>query len=312
MYQMGIMAKFLFLRSIRTILTLFGVVVLTFTFGRLAGDPVALMLPQTATVEDYQRIRAGMGLDQPIPVQFVIYFSGVLQGDLGNSIRFNRPALDVVRERIPATLELGIPALLLSVALGIPLGLLSAYQRDRTLDRIIMSVSLAGQSLPSFLIGILLILFVSVEFGLTPSFGRDTPQHLILPTLTLMIYPLAFIIRLTRSSVLEVQSETYIRTAQAKGLRPRRVTSVHLLRNAMIPVVTIIGLQVAAIISGSAIVETVFAWPGIGLLAVDSIGARDFPVIQTIVLLSAAAFGIVNMLVDIFYLFLDPRIQTAR
>jgi peptide/nickel transport system permease protein len=309
---MGAMVKFLFLRSIRTLLTLFGVVLLTFIFGRLSGDPVALMLPQTATIDDYERIRASMGLDQPLPVQFAIYFSDVLQGDLGNSVRFNRPALDIVRERIPATLELGIPALVLSIVLGIPLGVLSAYQRDRLIDRAIMSVSLAGQSLPSFLIGIFLILFLSVNLGLTPSFGRDTPQHLILPTLTLMIYPMAFIIRLTRSSVLEVQSEMYIRTAQAKGLLPRRVISVHLLRNALIPVVTIVGLQVAAIISGSAIVETVFAWPGIGLLAVDSIGSRDFPVIQTIVLLSAAAFGIVNMLVDVCYLFLDPRIRTAK
>jgi peptide/nickel transport system permease protein len=304
------MARFFALRLFRTFLTLFGVVLLTFMLGRLSGDPVALMLPQTASVEDYQRIRAQMGLDQPLPLQFAVYMGDLLRGDLGNSIRFNRPALEVVLERVPATLELGLPALILSVLLGVPLGVLAAYRRDKPFDRFIMSFSLAGQSLPAFFIGIVLILIFSVELGLTPSFGRDTPGHLILPTITLTIYPLAFIIRLARSSVLEVQSEAYIRTAQAKGLRPGRVVSVHVLRNALIPLVTIIGLQVAAIISGSAIVETVFSWPGIGLLAVNSIGARDYPVVQTIVLLSAAAFGIINMLVDGLYFFVDPRIQT--
>lgn len=303
------MNRLIVVRLVRTVFTLLGVVTLTFFLGRVTGDPVAMMLPQTATVEDYERIRASLGLDRPLPVQYVVYLGDVLQGDLGTSIVYQRPATDVVFERIPATLELGIPALVLSVMLGIPLGIISATRRDSWLDRLIMGLSLAGQSLPSFFIGILLILFFGVELGWTPTFGRDTPSHYILPTLTLTIYPLAFIIRLTRSSILEILNENYIKTAHAKGLPPRYVIYGHALRNALIPVVTVVGLQVAAILSGSAIVETVFAWPGIGLLAVQSIGGRDFPIIQTVVLISAAAFGITNLLVDFIYAAIDPRIQ---
>lgn len=296
-------------RLIRTLLTLLGVVALTFVLGRLTGDPVALLLPQTATMEDYERIRASLGLDQPLPVQFAIYLGDLLTGDFGRSITANRPALDVVAARIPATLELGVPALIISVALGIPLGIWCAQRRGSPFDQFVMSASLAGQSLPSFFIGILLILLFGVRLGWLPTFGRDSLAHFILPTVVLTLYPLAFIVRLTRTSLLEVLNENYIQTARSKGLHPRRVTYLHALRNALIPVVTVIGLQIAAIISGSAIVETVFAWPGIGQLAVQSIGARDYPVIQTIVLISAAAFGLTNMVVDVVYTLLDPRIR---
>jgi ABC-type dipeptide/oligopeptide/nickel transport system permease component len=296
-------------RLIRTLLTLLGVVALTFVLGRLTGDPVALLLPQTATMEDYERIRASLGLDQPLPVQFAIYLGDLAAGNFGRSITSNRPALDVVAARIPATLELGIPALIISVALGVPLGIWCAQRRGTLFDQIVMSASLAGQSLPSFFIGILLILLFGVRLGWLPTFGRDSLAHFILPTVVLTLYPLAFIVRLTRTSLLEVLNENYIQTARSKGLHPRRVTYLHALRNALIPVVTVIGLQIAAIISGSAIVETVFAWPGIGQLAVQSIGARDYPVIQTIVLISAAAFGLTNMVVDVVYTLLDPRIR---
>ncbi len=268
-----------------------------------------MLLPQSATAEDHARIRASLGLDQPWPTQYLIYLQGLAVGDLGRSIVFGRSAVEVVTERIPATLELGIPALLASVIVGIPLGIVCAGQRDRLFDRVIMNLSLAGQSLPSFFIGILLILLFGVKLGWLPTFGRDTSAHLVLPTLTLAIYPLAFIVRLTRSAFLEIQSESYMRTARAKGLAAARVTYVHALRNALIPLVTVVGLQVAAILSGSAIVETVFAWPGIGQLAVQSIGGRDYPVIQTIVLISAAAFGIANMGVDLLYSIIDPRVR---
>ena len=301
--------SFIASRLIRTLLTLLGVVALTFVLGRLTGDPVALLLPQTATMEDYERIRASLGLDQPLPVQFAIYLRDLAAGDFGRSIQSNRPALDVVLARIPATLELGVPALIISVALGVPLGIWCAQRRGGLFDQVVMSASLAGQSLPSFFIGILLVLLVGVRLGWLPTFGRDSFAHFVLPTVVLTLYPLAFIVRLTRTSVLEVLNENYIQTARAKGLHPRRVTYLHALRNALIPVVTVIGLQIAAIISGSAIVETVFAWPGIGQLAVLSIGARDYPVIQTIVLISAAAFGLTNMVVDVLYTLLDPRIR---
>jgi peptide/nickel transport system permease protein len=305
------LARFLAFRLLRTLLTLLGVVALTFILGRLTGDPVALMLPQQATLEDYNRMRAALGLDQPVAVQFVRYLEGLTRGDLGRSIIFQRPAAEVVAERIPATLALGAPALLLSVVLGVPLGMWSAYQRNRLLDRLIAGLSLAGQSLPSFAIAIVLILVFSVTLRWTPTFGSDTWRHYILPTITLTLYPLAIIIRLTRSSMLEVLNQGYMRTAAAKGLSDRFRATNHALPNALIPVVTVIGLQVAAIISGAAIVEAVFAWPGLGTLAVGSIGGRDYPVIQTIVLISAAAFGIANLLVDLAYFAIDPRIQTA-
>lgn len=303
------MQNYILRRLLRTALTLLGVVTLTFALGRLTGDPVALLLPDTATMEDYERIRASLGLDEPILTQYIRYVGNVLQGDFGTSIVFRRPALDVVLERIPATVELGIPALVLSVLLGVPLGVLAAQQRNRPFDRSVMMLSLAGQSLPSFFVGIVLILIFGVYLGWTPTFGRDSWAHFILPTITLTIYPLAFIIRLTRSSYLEVSNETYIRTAQAKGLPQRVVVFQHAMRNALIPVITVIGLQVAAILSGSAIVETVFAWPGIGSLAVQSIGGRDYPIVQAIVLITAAAFGITNLLVDLLYNAIDPRIQ---
>lgn len=304
------MIRFFIVRAARTSLTLFGVVALTFGLGRLTGDPVAMMLPQTATMEDYERIRASLGLNEPLPTQFVIYVANALRGDLGRSIVFNRPALDLVAERIPLTLQLGLPVLIASTAVGIPLGVMTARQRNRPFDRLVMSLTLAGQSLPAFFIGILLILVFGVHLRWLPTFGSDTPAHLILPTLTLLIYPLAIVVRLTRSSMLEVLTAGYVRTANAKGLPEHLVIYRHALRNALIPVVTVVGLQVATVISGSAIVETVFAWPGIGLLAVQSIGGRDYPVIQTIVLISAAAFCVVNMLVDLLYFVIDPRIQS--
>lgn len=303
------MIRFLLLRFLRTILTLLGVITLTFVLGRVSGDPVAMMLPQQATVEDYERMRAALGLDQPIPVQFVRYVEGLARGDLGTSIVYNRPAAQVVGERIGATLRLGIPAFVLSIALGLPLGLLAAYGRGGWFDRAVMGLSLAGQSLPSFAVGIVLILIFGVYFGLLPTFGSDTPAHYILPTVTMTIYPLAIVIRLTRSAILEVRGQAYVRTASAKGLTDTYTALRHVLPNALIPVVTVIGLQFAAIISGAAIVETVFAWPGLGSLAVASIGGRDFPVVQAVVLLSAAAFGVGNMLVDALYFILDPRIQ---
>lgn len=305
------MNNLILIRLIRTVLTLLGVVTLTFFLGRLTGDPVAMMLPQSATMEDYERMRAALGLDEPLPLQFVVYIGDVLRGNLGTSIVYSRSAVDIVAERIPATLELGLPALILSITLGIPLGILAAVGRDGWFDRLIMALSLAGQSLPSFFVGILLILFFGVQLGWTPVFGRDTPSHYILPTITLTIYPLAFIIRMTRSSILDILSENYIRTAHAKGLPSRYVIAIHALRNALIPVVTVIGLQVAAILSGSAIVETVFAWPGIGQLAVQSIGGRDFPIIQAIVLITAAAFGVTNLVIDFVYVIIDPRIQVS-
>ena len=226
---------------VRTVLTLWGVVTLTFVLGRLQGDPVKLLLPLTAPAEDFENMRTSLGLDQPIPVQYVTYLGNVLRGELGDSIASRRPVTDIILERIPATLELGLPAFLLSVFLSIPLGILAALKRNSIIDRAIMTLSLVGHSLPAFIIGILLILIFSVNFHWFPAFGRDNLTNLVLPTIALTIYPLTILIRLTRSSMLEVLNEVYIRTAYAKGLSPRRVIFVHALRNALIPVITVIG-----------------------------------------------------------------------
>lgn len=296
-------------RLVRALLTLFGVVTITFVLSRLSGDPVSLMLPETATLADRELLRASLGLDQPLFNQYLTYLQGLLSMDLGQSLAYMRPALDVIIERVPATLELGLLALLLSVLLSIPLGILAALRRNTMTDRLIMGFSLLGQSLPPFVIGILLILLFSVNLQLLPSFGRDSPASLILPVATMTLYPLAFLIRLTRASVLDVINQQYIRTAQAKGASPRNVVMKHALRNALIPVITVAGMQLAGIISGSAIVETVFAWPGIGWLAVQSIRSRDYPVIQGVVLVSSLAFSLVTLFVDVAYTFIDPRIR---
>ena len=299
----------LVLRLARTLLTLWGVLTLTFVLGRLQGDPVKLLLPLTAPAEDFENMRLALGLDRPLPIQYAAYLGNILQGNLGNSIASGRPVAEVILERIPATLELGIPAFLLSLLLSLPLGIVAALRRNQVADRVIMTLSLIGHSLPVFIIGILLIFMFSVNWRLFPTFGRGDLSNLVLPTITLTVYPLTILVRLTRSSMLEVLGETYIQTARAKGLSPGRVVAVHALRNALIPVVTIVGLQIAGIISGSAIVETVFSWPGIGWLAVQSIGSRDYPIIQGIVLLSAFAFSTINLAVDALYVVLDPRIR---
>lgn len=303
------MTKFLIIRLLRAVLTLFGVLVVAFTLARLSGDPVKIMMPLEATEADFERARQQLGLDRPVLTQFAIFVGGVLQGDFGTSLAQGRPALQVVWERVPASVQLGVPAFTIAIVLGIPAGMLAAYQRTRLADNTLMTLSLAGQSLPSFFLGIALILIFSVQLRLTPTFGNDTWRHFILPVATLSVYSLAIVIRLTRSSMLEVLNKDYVRTARAKGIGENRVRAVHTLRNALIPVITLLGLQFASIISGSAVIETVFAWPGMGQLAVTSVNARDYPVIQTIVLLSAFAFSVVNFGVDLLYVWLDPRIR---
>lgn len=300
---------FLLARTLRALLTLFGVVTITFVLSRLSGDPLALLLPDTATLADRELLRKSLGLDAPMTVQFGNYLRNLLDLDLGRSIAYARPALDVILERVPATIELGLSAMLVSVLIAVPLGIAAAVKRNSMFDRAVMGFSLLAQSLPSFVIGILLILLFSVTLQLLPSFGRDSPASLVLPAITLTLYPLAFLIRLTRASVLDVINQQFIRTAQAKGLPTRSVIVKHALKPALIPVVTVAGMQLAGIISGSAIVETVFAWPGIGWLAVQSIKSRDYAVIQGVVLISAFAFSLITLIVDALYTVIDPRIS---
>lgn len=307
--MLAAMARYVAIRVVRGALTLFAVVALTFALGRATGDPVALLLPQGATVEDVLAMRARLGLDQPLALQFVRYLGDLARGDFGTSLVYNRPALDLVLERLPATLRLGLTAFVVAGLIGIPLGVLAATSRSSLFDRVVRDASLALQSLPSFFVGILGILLFGVALRWLPTFGDATLRHYVLPVATMTLLPLALILRLVRASLLEVLGEDYVRTAHAKGLRPPTVMVRHALRNALVPVLTVLGLQLASLIGGAVIVETVFAWPGVGSLAVEAIGGRDFPIVQTVVLLSGTAFVVVNLAVDLSYALLDPRVE---
>lgn len=249
-----------------------------------------------------------MGLDKPLYEQYWVFIKNGIRGDFGDSIRAQRPALPFVLERFPATVELSAVALFFAILLGIPLGIFSAVKKYSFYDSFLMSFALLSQSMPGFWLGLMLIVFVAVRLKLLPASGKGTIAHLILPGITLAFYLIGLIIRLSRSSMLEVMNQDYIRTAYAKGVPDRLVIYKHALKNALIPIVTVIGLQIGTLLGGAVITETVFAWPGIGSVAVQAIYQRDYPVIQVVVLLSAFIFVGINLLVDIVYSLIDPRI----
>jgi peptide/nickel transport system permease protein len=303
------MLAFTIRRLIRAILTLWLVVTLVFFGLRLSGDPVFLMLGDEASPEAITALRTKLGLDQPAPVQYVRYLQTVARGDFGHSLRERRPVTEIVAERLPATLELASAALVLSLFLGVPLGLFAALRRNSLVDRGLMAIAFFGQSAPNFFVGILMILLFSMTLQILPSSGRGTWQHLLMPAFTLSTYGIASLARLTRSATLEVLNQDYVRTARAKGLNELKVQTRHVMQNAAIPVITVFGLQVGLAISGAIVVETVFAWPGMGRLAMNAVFQRDYPVIQLFVLFVAASVVLVNFVVDILYGVLDPRIR---
>ena len=300
---------FLASRAGRALVALWLVSTVVFVVMRLSGDPTPLLLPPDAPRSEIFRVRAELGLDRPLPVQYLVFLAGLARGDFGQSIRFRTPAMAVVLERLPATLELGLTAFVLAVIVAIPVGLLSAVHRNSIIDHAAMGLALVGQSAPTFFLGILFILLVSVKAGLLPTSGRGDWRYLVLPAATLGLFAMASVARLTRSAVLEVLRADYIRTARAKGLGEALVVAKHTFRNAAIPIVTITGLQFGGLLAGAVVTETVFAWPGIGRLAIQSIYNRDYPVVQCVVLLSAAMFVIVNLAIDALYGLLDPRIR---
>ncbi|MGH3095333.1 MAG: ABC transporter permease [Streptosporangiales bacterium] len=291
----------------QAMLSIAGVSVIVFVVLRLSGDPSRLLVPQNASPADVARIRHQLGLDQPIWVQFGHYVAGLLHGDLGYSYVQHRPALDLIIERLPFTIDLAIAALVLSLLVGVPTGMVSALYRNRLPERVLMPMVLVGQSMPAFWTGILLILLLSVRLGLLPSTGFEGLQSLIMPAITLASLSMATLARITRSSFLEQLDQDYVRTARAKGAGTLRLLNRHLLRNASIPIVTLAGLELASLLGGAVITETIFAWPGIGQLTVQSIQARDFPVVQAIVLFVATVYIAVNLLVDLLYGLIDPR-----
>ena len=291
-----------------------GVSVITFSMIHLVpGDPAEVIATERygeeITAETIEHVRRELGLDQPVYVQYARWLINVLQGDLGYSFRTDRPVLDEILTRLPATIQLALAGMLVALIIAIPVGIVSATRQYSAVDNISMFGALLGVSMPNFWLGLLLIMFFSVHLGWLPVFGRGGIEHLILPAITLGTGMAAITTRLIRSSMLEVLGQDYIRTARAKGLKEKVVVYKHALKNAMIPVVTIVGLQFAFLMEGAVIVEVIFAWPGIGRLLVDSIFARDFMLIQGCILFIAAMFVLVNLLVDVSYAYLDPKIR---
>ena len=303
------MVGYVFRKVFHTAFVATGVVTLVFAALRLSGDPAATMLPGDASVEELVALRRQLGLDRPLWLQYVQFLAGALSGDFGTSFRHQQPALPLVLERLPATLELAGAALLLAVALALPLGVLAAVYRGRIVDVVAMAFAVVGQATPYFWMGIMLILIVSVELAWLPTSGRGGFERLILPAITLGTHFAASLARLTRTSMLEVFGQQFVTTARAKGLSEWSVVLGHTLKNAAVPVITLIGLQFGTLLGGAVVTETIFAWPGVGRLAVQSVFVRDYPVVQAGVFVLALTFVAINLVVDLLYGVLDPRIR---
>jgi peptide/nickel transport system permease protein len=302
--------RYVLKRVVLALPVLLGVSVVVFVAIRLIpGDPAQLMAGQAATQEVVQQIRQSLGLDQPVPVQYLYFLRNVVRGDLGRSLFNGAPVVEELAQRFPRTVRLALASIAVASLIGIPAGILAATRRSTWVDTTVMLVALAGVSVPVFWLGLNLILLFSVRLQWFPSFGYETWRHLVLPSLTLGAASAAIVARMTRSAMLEVLGQDYVRTARAKGLAERVVVNRHALRNALIPVVTVLGLQLGTLLSGAVLTETVFAWPGIGRLLVEAVLARDYPIIQGATLLIAATFVVLNVAVDVLYGLLDPRIR---
>jgi peptide/nickel transport system permease protein len=305
------MRSFLARRLLHAVFVVWGVVTVVFFLVRLTGDPTLFLVDQSATQEEIAHMRAFLGLDRPLVVQYVEFVGAAVRGDFGPSIREKRPAMRMVMEHFwPATVELAAAALVLSTVLAVPLGVVSATHRGRVADHLSRIASLFLQSMPSFWLGIMLILLFAVVLGgLLPAYGSGSVKHLILPAIALAAAPLAQNVRLIRAGMLEVLAQDYVRTARAKGVLERGVIYRHALRNAALPVITVTGLSLGFMLSGAIIIETVFAWPGMGRLIVQAVPGRDFPVIQAGVFVFALVFVGINLIVDVLYTVADPRVR---
>jgi len=278
----------------------------------IPGDPVAVMLGDWASPADENALRAQLGLDLPVWQQYLNYLSGLVQADLGQSLFFEKPVSELISERFPYTVQLAVMSLLVALLIAFPLGLLAARKRGHWQDHFSMTVSLVGVSIPNFWLGPMLILFFSIGLGLLPVSGAEQPFAWVLPAITLGTALAAILARMLRASLLEVFHEDYIRTAQAKGLSQSKVYGVHALRNALLPIVTVLGLQLGTLLGGAVITEVVFDWPGLGQLLIESIQRRDYPVVQAVILIISIAYILVNALTEIIYTWLDPRIRLGQ
>ncbi|MBP2557255.1 peptide/nickel transport system permease protein [Neorhizobium galegae] len=312
-------------RLLQAMLVALAMAVIVFIGLHLIGSPIETLLPPEATHEDRLRLISDLGLDRPLYEQFFLFLKGVLQGNLGISYVYKEPAVALILSRLPATLELAFAAVLLSLVFGVPLGLAVGWKPESSFSRMVMIGSIFGFSLPVFWIAILLIMIFSVQLGWLPSSGRgatetifgipwsfvtlDGLRHMFLPAISLSLFNISMVTRLTEAGVREAMSSEYVRFAKAKGLSPRRILSVHVLKNVMIPVVTVVGLDIGQTIAFSVVTETIFAWPGVGKIIIDSIAALDRPVIVAYLMLVVIMFVVINLIVDVTYRLLDPRIR---
>lgn len=304
------MIRFVLVRLFRALLTIMAVVTFAFVVLRMSGDPATVMLGPDVPKEAVDAFRKAWGLDQPLWIQYLAYMKSIFSGDFGVSMRDKASALDLVLERVPATLQLTIPALILKLVFGIPSGVYAALHRQSFSDRGVILLAVLGFTIPSFVMGLLLVLIFSVILGWLPSGGQDTWMHGILPTLTMSIGGIGILARFSRSAMIEVMGQPYIRTASAKGLTWRDVVWNHALPNAAVPIVTIVGFMVGSLIAGAVVVESIFSWPGIGRLLVVSVTNRDLAVVQCILLIIAVAMVVSNLVVDLLYGWLDPRLRS--
>lgn len=319
------MSGYLLSRSIQTVLTLFVMSVLVFVGLYLVGNPVDVLLSSTATPMERLQVIQSFGLDKPVWEQYWLFLTRALSGDLGNSFVFNQPALTLILKRMPATLELALVALVLGLVFGIPLGVYAGLKPKSLISKSVMTFSILGFSLPTFWIGLVMVMLFSVQLGWLPASGRgetvpvfgvpislftlDGLSHLLLPALNLALFKISLIIRLTRAGVLETMQLDFVRFARAKGLPERRIVTVHVLKNTLIPLITVIGLELGSLIAFAVVTETIFAWPGMGKLIIDAIAVLDRPLILAYLMITVVMFSVINLLVDILYSIVDPRVR---
>jgi peptide/nickel transport system permease protein len=301
--------RYVLKRVLLGIVTIVGVSIIVFVLARLSGDVARLYAPANATAEQLDMIRAKFGLDKPIPVQYWLFVKGALRGDFGTSVTFGRPAMEIVLKRLPATLQLGLSAFIIGNIIGISLGVLAAINRSRWVQWGAQSFALLGQAVPGFWLAVMLMLIFAVYLGWLPTSGMGGIKHMILPVVALAWFSVAFVMRITRSSLLDTLDSEYVKLARIKGNPERVVIIKHALRNALIPVVMLMGMQLAMLIGGAAFIETIFRWPGIGILMVNSIQNLDYPLIQAITLVTSTALVFMMLVVDILFVYLDPRIR---
>jgi ABC-type dipeptide/oligopeptide/nickel transport system permease component len=306
------MLKYILSKVFQSLLLAFGVLVLAFLMVRMTGDPTSLMVSRNATAEERAAFREAMGFNRPVLVQFVDWIRKSLSGDFGNSLHFKEPALDLVLQRLPATLILALTGLGMAILIGIPLGFLSGLKAGGIIDAVGRLIALMGQSIPNFWLGLILILIFAQKLGWFPVFGFDEPKAVVLPGFVLSLPVMGELLRLTRSAVLETRSEDFVRTAYSKGLRRRTIYIDHILLNVLIPLVSVIGVEFGYMLGGSIYIETVFSWPGMGQLVGQALGWRDYPLVQAIVVFTSIVVLTLNLVTDILYAILDPRIRHAR